>query len=97
MSALAVEYVARGLPVTEALHILHVPRSIFYSTHEPAPSKAGSGDSAVAMRIKAEETVFLPNETVVGEMKTVLSQEFICYGYKKMARQLQRDKQEEGA
>ena len=91
MSALAVEYVARGVPVTEALHMLHVPRSSFYSTHELAPSKAGRGDSAVTMRIKGEETVFLPNETVVEEMKAVLSQEFVCYGYKKMARQLKRD------
>ena len=83
MRTLAVEYAARGVPVTEALHMLHVPRSTFYSTHDPAPSKAGRGDSGVTMRIKGEETEFLPNDMVVEEMKALLSKEFVCYGYKK--------------
>ena len=54
MCALVVEYVSKGVPVTEALHMFHAPRSSFYSTHEPAPSKAGRRDSAVTMRIKGE-------------------------------------------
>ena len=91
MNAIAAVYVGRGVPVTEALHMLHLPRSTFYSAHVPVPSRAGRAESRFTVRMNGEETVFLPNETVVGEIRALLSQEFVCYGYKKVAKQLQRN------
>ena len=91
MSVLAAGYIAKGVPVTDALNMLHIPRSSFYSTPSTSPSRAGRADSMHTVRRNGRETLYLTNGEVVEEMRAVLSQEFVCYGYKKVTKQLQRE------
>ncbi|MEM0135701.1 MAG: IS3 family transposase [Thermoplasmatales archaeon] len=44
------------------------------------------------MRKECNETIIVDNSIVVNEMEKLLSREFVCYGYKKTAKQLIRYK-----
>ncbi len=92
MSALASEYIGRGLGPTVAAGLLHIPRCALYRTPVQPPSGNGRRYSEVTLR-RTENSAFayLTNEQVVEEMKALLSKEFVCYGYKKVTKHLQRE------
>ncbi len=91
MKVLAQEYVAKGVPVTAALRLLHLPRSSFYSVPVASPSGSGRAESTLTLRRNVDTTVYISNQQVVEEIRALLAQEFVCYGYKKMTKHLQRD------
>ncbi len=90
---MANEYIDMGLRVSNIAGILHIPRSSFYRNGVPSeePSlKRGRHNSMFTSRKNGNETIIVDNSTVVEEMEDLLSREFVCYGYKKTARYLNR-------
>jgi putative transposase len=62
---------------------VNLPRSIFY--YEPSQGKRGFKPSTVTFK---QDGSCLSNETVVEEIRQILGQEFVCYGYQKVAVEL---------
>ena len=92
MSTLASEYVGRGISSTAAASLLHIPRCTLYRTPVHLPSRKGRRYSEITLRKTVDGAfVYLSNGQVVEEMKELLSREFVCYGYKKVAKHLQRE------
>ena len=90
---LAGEYIGKGLGISDVASILHIPRCSFYrngaSSEEPLLRK-GRHNSSFTLRKDGDETTIVDNSIVVNEMEKLLSMEFVCYGYKKTAKQLNR-------
>ena len=90
---LAYEYIAKGLGVSDIANILHIPRCSFYrnggSGEEPLLRK-GRHNSSFTLRKECDEITIVDNSIVVNEIEKILSREFVCYGYKKTAKQLNR-------
>ena len=90
---LAGEYIGKGLGISDVASILHIPRCSFYrnggSSEEPLLRK-GRYNSSFTLRNNGDETTIVDNGIVVNEMEKLLSREFVCYGYKKTAKQLNR-------
>ena len=90
---LAYEYIAKGLGVSVIANILHIPRCSFYrnggSGEEPLSGR-GRHNSSFTSRKDGNETTIVDNSIVVNEIERILSREFVCYGYKKTAKQLKR-------
>jgi len=92
MSALASEYIGRGVGPTAAAGLLHIPRCALYRTPVQPPSGKGRRYSEATLRRTGDHAfAYLINEQVVEEMKALLSKEFVCYGYKKVTKHLQRE------
>ena len=89
---LAEEYIDKAIPVTVAARMLHLPRCILYRTSSQSPSLPGRRCSEITLRrIGDGAFAYLSNGQVVDEMKELLSREFVCYGYKKVTKHLQRE------
>ena len=90
---LAYEYIAKGLGVSDIANILHIPRCSFYrnggSSEEPL-LRRGRHNSSFTLRKECDEITIVDNSIVVNEIEKILSREFVCYGYKKTAKQLNR-------
>lgn len=61
-------------------------RSSFY--YKPSGSKKGAKPSTETVKVDGK---IVPNENVVERIKTILSGEFVCYGYQKIAIQLKQE------
>ena len=53
--------------------------------------KRGRHNSLFTIKRDGNETIMVDNSIVVDEMEKLLSKEFVCYGYKKTAKQLNRN------
>ena len=88
---LAGEYIGKGLGISDVASLLHIPRCSFYrnggSSEEPLLRK-GRHNSSFTLRKDGDEIISVDNGIVVNEMEKLLSREFVCYGYKKIAKQL---------
>lgn len=71
-------HVSQGLQVEKALEILSIPRSSYYNKRNYNPK--GRQVTQVT-RYRGE---FVSDEIVIQEMKSILSAEFIDYGYRKI-------------
>ena len=90
---MAGEYIGKGLGISDVANLLHIPRCSFYhnsGSSERPSSKKGRRNSLFTVRKAGNETTTVDNSTVVNEMEKLLSREFVCYGYKKTAKQLIR-------
>ncbi len=90
---LANEYIDRGLGISVIASILHIPRCSFYRNDESSErqlQKRGRHNSLFTIKRDGNETIMVDNSIVVNEMEKLLSKEFVCYGYKKTAKQLNR-------
>ncbi|QRF76486.1 putative transposase OrfB [Thermoplasmatales archaeon] len=89
---LASEYINSGLRISSVAEMLHIPRCSFYRNNEAneEPSKKGRDNSTFTSRKDGSETIIVDNSTVLEEMEELLSREFVCYGYKKTAKYLNR-------
>jgi putative transposase len=75
------------------MDLLHIPRCTLYrNRREESPSMQGRGrhHSLFTLRKTDNEMIWVNNEKVVKEIENLLSMEFVCYGYKKTAKQLNR-------
>ena len=85
---LANEYMDRGLGISHIANLLHIPRCSFYRngvSGERQLLKRGRHNSLFTIKRDGNETI------MVDEMEELLSGEFVCYGYKKTAKQLNRN------
>ena len=90
---LAGEYISKGLGISDVASLLHIPRCSFYGnsgSSENPKSRKGRHNSSFTLRKDGDETTIVDNSIVVDEMEKLLSREFVCYGYKKTAKQLNR-------
>jgi putative transposase len=91
---LANEYMDRGLGISHIADLLHIPRCSFYRngvSGERELLKRGRHNSLFTIKRDGHETIMVDNSIVVDEMEKLLSREFVCYGYKKTAKQLNRN------
>ncbi|EQD75615.1 transposase [mine drainage metagenome] len=90
---LADEYIGKGLGISNIANLLHIPRCSFYrnggSDEEPS-MKRGRHNSLFTPRKDGNEITTVDDSIVVEEMEKLLSREFVCYGYKKTTKQLNR-------
>jgi len=89
---MANEYIDRGLRISDIANIVHIPRCNFYRNNSGERSTSGRGrsSSSFTLRKDGDETTIVDNSIIVNEMEKLLSREFICYGYKKTAKHLNR-------
>jgi len=89
---LAGDYITKGLGISDVANILHIPWCSFYrgESSEKPPSRRGRNNSSFTLRKDGHETTVVDNSIIVNEMEGLLSREFVCYGYKKTAKQLNR-------
>ena len=85
-------YIVKGLGISDVANLLHIPRCSFYrnGSNEKPSLKKGRHNSLFTIRKDGHETIIVDNSIVVNEMERLLSGEFVCYGYKKTAKQLIR-------
>jgi putative transposase len=91
---LANEYMNRGLGISHIADLLHIPRCSFYRngvSGERELQRRGRHNSLFTIKRDGNETIMVDNSIVVDEMEKLLSKEFVCYGYKKTAKQLNRN------
>ena len=89
---MACEYIDIGLRISDVANLLYIPGCSFYrnrSSEKPSLMK-GRHNSLFTVRKDGNETIIVDNSSVVNEMEKLLSREFVCYGYKKTAKQLIR-------
>ena len=85
------EYINKGLRISKVAEMLNIPRSSFYRNRISDKSiKPGMKNSEFTLRKDGNSTVVMNNSTVVNDIKELLSGEFVCYGYKKTAKYLNR-------
>ncbi len=65
---------------------MDLPRSSYY--YKPSGERRGVKPSTVTFKVDGS---LMPNAEVVDKIKTILSGEFVCYGYKKVTMQLKQD------
>ena len=84
------EYIDRGIRVSKIANILHIPRCRFYKSKssEGHSMRKGRKNSSFTMRKDCDTAVVVENRIIVNEIEVFLSKEFVCYGYKKMSKQL---------
>ena len=90
--SIANEYMDRGLRVSDVANILHIPRCSFYEikSSEGHSTRRGRKNSSFTLRKDSDETIIVDNSFIVNEIEVFLSREFVCCGYKKKAKQLNR-------
>jgi len=72
------------VPVRDLCHWTQVPRSLYYYR----PSGGTKGIRPTTHTVMADGTL-VENEQVIEEIKIILSGDFVCYGYRKVAVELQ--------
>ena len=90
---LAGEYIGKGLGISDVASLFHIPRCSFYGnngSNENPESRKGRDNSSFTLRKDGDETTIVDNSIIINEIEKLLSREFICYGYKKTAKQLKR-------
>ena len=90
--SIANEYIDMGLRVSDVANILHRRRCSFYKSKssEGHSMRRGRKNSSFTLRKDSDETIIVDNSFIVNEIEVFLSKEFVCYGYKKMSKQLNR-------
>ena len=84
------EYAGRGLSTTRILEILRIPRSTFYHSSPALHLKRGRKPSSMTERIVGQDIIMIPDDQVLADIIELLSREFVCYGYRKVTKHLQR-------
>jgi transposase InsO family protein len=72
-------------PVQDLCRWANLPRSIYY--YKPSDGRRGFLPSTATFKADGSS---VSNETVIEQIKTVLSGEFVCYGYQKVTEQLRQ-------
>ena len=83
------DYRSRGLNVSRILALLKIPRSTHYSP--PALQiRRGRKASTITERITDSGIIAITDEQLLLDIRVLLGREFVCYGYKKVCKYLQR-------
>jgi putative transposase len=89
---MANDYMDRGMGISHMASILHIPGCSFYRNNSGERSMSGRGRVYSSFKLKkdGDETTIVDNSIIVNEMEKLLSKEFVCYGYMKTAKHLNR-------
>jgi putative transposase len=89
---MANQYMDRGMRISHIASILHIPRCSFYRNNSCEGPMSGRGRvySSFTLMKDGNETTTVDNSIIVNEIEYLLSKEFVCYGYKKTAKHLNR-------
>ena len=72
------------------LYLLGISRSTYYRKPSIVHLQRGRRRSAVTERIMDSRQISVTEEQLLDEITELLSREFVCYGYKKVTKHLQR-------
>ena len=92
MMSVADEYIGRGLNISVTMGLLNLPRCSFYRREYRIAEhgKRGRHYSMFTVKETGSDAVVVDNDHVVNEIGKLLSGEFVCYGYKKVSKYLNR-------
>ena len=84
------EYRSRGITVTRMLHLLGIPESTYYRKRSMIHLKRGRKNSQTTCLSVGNDIVRIPDTQILLVIEELLEREFVCYGYKKVTKYLQR-------
>ena len=84
------EYIDKGLPKSRILVLLKIPRSTYYHSSPALQLQRGRKRSLTTEKLSGSESIAVTGGQLLEEITDLLSGEFVCYGYKKATRHLQR-------
>ena len=84
------DYRSRGLNVSRILTLLKIPRSTHYYSPPSLQIRSGRKASMITERITDTGIMEIADEQLLLDIKDLLGREFVCYGYKKVCKYLQR-------
>ena len=84
------DYRSRGLNVSRILTLLKIPRSTHYHSPPSLQIRRGRKTSTITERITDSGIISITDEQLLLDITDLLSNEFVCYGYKKVTKYLQR-------
>ena len=89
-AVLTYEYRTKGLKISRILELLHIPESTHYRNPSMVQLKKGRKPSGTTMLSRGNEGIPVPDTQILEEIRELLSREFVCYGYRKVTKYLQR-------
>jgi len=86
---IASDFIEQGYPKQLVLQVVGIPRSSYYYQPKPPNGKRGIAKSTCTITTDGE---VVSNTKVVAEIKEILSEEFVDYGYLKVTHWLRQEK-----
>ena len=83
-------YRSRGMNISRILVLLKIPGSTFYFSPPTVHMESGRKRSSVTKKITASGIIVLSEQQLLQDITDLLGMEFVCYGYKKVTKYLQR-------
>ena len=84
------DYRSGGLNVSRILTLLKIPRSTHYYSPPSLQIRSGRKASMITERITDTGIMEITDEQLLLDITDLLGREFVCYGYKKVCKYLQR-------
>ena len=84
------DYRSRGLNVSRILSLLDIPRSTHYHSPPSLQIRGGRKASLMTERITDSGIIAITDEQLLLDIRDLLGREFVCYGYRKVTKYLQR-------
>lgn len=84
------EYRSRGITVTRMLYLLCIPGSSYYRKPSLVYLKRGRRPSRTTDLSSGNEITIVPESEILAVIRDLLGKEFVCYGYRKVTKYLQR-------
>ena len=84
------EYRSRGMNISRILALLKIPRSTHYYSPPSLQLRRGRKASTITERITDSGIISITDEQILLDIMDLLSREFVCYGYRKVTKYLQR-------
>ena len=86
---IAQDFIGQGYPVYRVLKILSIASSTYYHIPKDTPKRKGIKKSTHTKMINGH---FFSNSQVVQEIESLLGEEFVDYGYRKVTHWLRQNK-----
>lgn len=86
---IASEFIKQGYPIKTVLEIVDIPRSSYYYKPAAEGGKQGRSQSEYTFTTNGE---IISNDQVIEDIKEILSEEFVDYGYLKVTHWLRQEK-----
>jgi putative transposase len=84
------EYRSKGITVTRMLYLLGIPESTYYRKRSMIHLKRGRKNSLTTCLSMGNDIVRIPDAQILLVIEELLGREFVCYGYKKVTKYLQK-------
>ena len=87
------EYISKSFGISDIPNIFHIPRCSFYRINKSCEGPLlirVRQNSLFTLRKEGDEISIVDNGIVINEIEKILSRGFVCCGYKKTVKQLNR-------